>query len=94
MSEVTTVGKIKLRRIMPEGFKDVSAPLNSKELGKVMTQMAKSVPRSTYVSTLKALTNFGHEVANDYGGIASIHLRDVTLPFSDSPGYPNKRSKG
>ena len=80
MAEVTTVGKLRLHKIMPEGFKSINRPLNSKELGKVMTDMAKAVPSSTYVSVLKELTNFGHEVANDYGGVASIHLKDLTIP--------------
>lgn len=80
MPQPTTIGKLRLRKIMPEGFKDIEKPLNSKELTNVMTEMAKSVPRSTYVETLKKLTNFGHEVANDYGGIASIHLKDVAIP--------------
>ena len=80
MPKVTTVGQLNLRDIMPEGFKDIQTPLNSKELSRVMTSMAKTVPRAVYIRTLKELTNYGHEVANDYGGIASIHLADVTLP--------------
>lgn len=80
MAEVTTVGKLRLQKIMPEGFKNIDKPLNSKELGNVMTDMAKTVPSSTYMAVLKELTNFGHEVANDYGGVASIHLKDLTLP--------------
>ena len=77
---VTTIGQLRLNKIMPEGFKNIDRPLNSKELGKVMTDMANSVPREVYVKTLKELTNFGFEVANDYGGVASAHLKDVTLP--------------
>lgn len=80
MAKITSVGQLRLRKIMPEGFKDIDRPLNSKELGNVMTEMAKTVPSSTYVSVLKDLTNFGHEVANDYGGIASAHLSDLTIP--------------
>lgn len=76
----TTIGQLRLKQIMPEGFKNIEKPLNSKELSKVMTDMAKSVSREVYVDTLKKLTDFGFSVANDYGGIASAHLRDVKLP--------------
>lgn len=77
---VTTVGRIKLSRALPEGFKNIQTPLTSKELAKVMTNLAKSVPSDVYVSTLKKLNTLGDDVASEYGGVASIHLSDVTIP--------------
>lgn len=77
---VTTVGRLKLRRALPEGFKDVENPLTSKELAKVMTKMAKTVPADVYKDTLKKLNTLGDDVASEYGGVASIHLSDVSIP--------------
>lgn len=78
--KVTTVGRLRLKRILPEAYQNIDKPLTSKEVSGLMTQMATSESRGVYVDTLKKLTLFGHEVANDYGGVASIHLKDVTLP--------------
>lgn len=77
---ITTVGRLKLKQILPKEYQEIDKPLTSKEVSGLMTRMAKSEPRSSYVNTLKKLTLFGHEVANDYGGVASIHLKDLTLP--------------
>lgn len=77
---VTTVGRLRLKQILPKEYQNIDKPLTSKEVSGLMTRMATGVPREEYVQTLKKLTIFGHEVANDYGGVASIHLKDVTLP--------------
>jgi DNA-directed RNA polymerase subunit beta' len=65
---------------MPEGFKDIETPLTSKELAKVMTKMAKTVSPEVYKESLKKLNTLGDDVASEYGGIASIHLSDVSIP--------------
>lgn len=77
---ITTVGRIKLGKVMPEGFRNIENPLTSKELAKVMTNLAKSVSAEEYKATLKRLNTLGDDVASEYGGIASIHLSDVSIP--------------
>ena len=77
---VTTVGRIKLSRALPEGFRSIENPLTSKELTKVMTSMAKSISPEEYKAVLKRLNTLGDNVASEYGGVASIHLSDVSIP--------------
>ncbi len=77
---ITTVGRLKLRKALPEGFRDIENPLTSKELTRVMTKMAKTISPDEYKQVLKRLNTLGDDVASEYGGIASIHLSDVSIP--------------
>lgn len=79
-NNVTTVGRLKLKKILPKGFNDINKPLNSKELSGLLTQVAKNVTGDEYADILRDLTNFGFEAAHTYGGVASIHLDDLRLP--------------
>ena len=79
-SNVTTIGRLKLRKILPEGYNNVDRPLNSKELSGLLTRIAKDSTGSDYAHMLRDLTNFGFEAAHTYGGVASIHLDDLRLP--------------
>lgn len=77
---VTTIGRLKLRKILPEGYNNVDRPLNSKELSGLLTRIAKDSTGDDYAHMLRDLTNFGFETAHTYGGVASIHLDDLRLP--------------
>ena len=80
MPEVTSPGKLLLSDLLPEGYKEINAPLDSKGIKSLFTRMAKELPREQYVETLRKLNQFGNNVAVTYGGVASIHLRDIRLP--------------
>lgn len=79
MPKITTVGRLKLDRMIPPEFGPIDRSLNSKEVSALLTRIAKERP-DIYPELLKKLTNFGFESAHTYGGVASIHLNDLRLP--------------
>ena len=77
---ITTVGQLKIKRLLPESERESLTALTSKNLSALMTRLAKTLPSSEYSATLKKLNTLGDDVASEYGGIASIHLSDVSIP--------------
>lgn len=77
---VTTVGQLKIKRLLPETERESLATLTSKNLSALMTRLAKTLPSDEYMKVLKQLNTLGDDVASEYGGIASVHLSDVTIP--------------
>lgn len=77
---VTSPGKILLSGILPDKYKELDAPLDSKGVKTLFTRMANELPREEYVQTLRKLNQFGNNVTTTYGGVASIHLRDIRIP--------------
>ena len=80
MPEVTSVGRLHLKKLVPEYALDLSKPLTSKNLTNMMTALAKKESSSSYMDILNNLQDFGFKTANDYGGKASTKLADVTIP--------------
>lgn len=77
---ITTVGQLKIKRLLPETERESLTALTSKNLSALMTRLAKTLPSSEYSAILKKLNALGDDVASEYGGIASIHLSDVSIP--------------
>ena len=78
--QVTSPGKIMLANMLPEKYRELDAPLDSKGVKALFTRMANELPREEYVQVLRKLNQFGNNVTTTYGGVASIHLRDIRIP--------------
>lgn len=76
---VTSIGHLRLKRLVPSYALDLSKPLTAKNLTNMMTAVAKKENSQTYMKILNDLQDFGFETANEYGGPASVKLSDVEI---------------
>ena len=75
-----TPGRYFLQKILPPQYYELlDGPLDKKSAGVLFTKMAKEMDPDEYARVIKVLNNFGNKVANEYGGVASVHLRDLRL---------------
>ena len=76
---ITTVGRMLVDSVLPEGYRAPDAPLDAKAIGSVMTRIAKERP-TEYVGTLQKLNDIGRQAATEYGRSASISLDELIPP--------------
>lgn len=77
---LTTPGRYLIQQALPSKFKDFEGALDSKAVGTLFTRMAKELDPDEYTQVTHRLNNLGNTIASEYGGVASIHLRDLRLP--------------
>lgn len=88
MAGITTLGREKVRQILPEGYKDFQGALDKKAVGKLFTRLAKDHP-DKYVDIDQKLSTLGVNVASLYGRSASLSLEDFKIP----PGIKKRRDE-
>lgn len=76
----TTPGRYLIQRALPDRFKNIEGALDSKAVSTLFTKMAKELSPDEYAQVTHRLNNLGNTIASEYGGVASIHLRDLRLP--------------
>jgi DNA-directed RNA polymerase subunit beta' len=79
---ITTAGRLLLQDALPEKYRDLQKPIDSKTLTAILTDLATTGKPEEYVDYLKKLVDLGRFVATDYGRTASISLKDLKLPAS------------
>lgn len=81
MAGITTLGREKVRQILPEGYKDFQGALDKKAVSKLFTRLAHEHP-DKYVDIDQKLSTLGVNVASLYGRSASLSLDDFKIPES------------
>jgi len=76
---VTTVGRMLVDSVLPEGYRSPDAPLDAKRIGDVLTRLAKEQPEK-YVGVLQKLNDIGRQAATEYGRSASLSLDELIPP--------------
>ena len=76
----TTPGRYLIQQALPDRFKQFDGALDAKAASALFTQMAKELSPEEYTQVTYRLNNLGNTIASEYGGVASIHLRDLRLP--------------
>lgn len=76
----TTPGRYLIQQALPDRFKQFDGALDAKAASALFTQMAKELSPEEYKQVTYRLNNLGNTIASEYGGVASIHLRDLRLP--------------
>lgn len=75
-----TPGRYLLNKILPPRYQElITGPLDKKSANKLFTQMAKEMDPDDYARVEKLLNNLGNRIVNEYGGVASVHMRDLRL---------------
>jgi DNA-directed RNA polymerase subunit beta' len=75
----TTLGKLLVEQAIPEDMRDQDRVFNKKSTGVFFQELAEKHP-DTYIDVLQRLSNISRVVATEYGGPASVHLKDLRLP--------------
>lgn len=86
MPTITTLGREKVRELLPEGYKDFQGALDKKAVERLFTRLAKEDP-DKYVEVDHKLSTLGVNVASLYGRSASLRLEDFKIP----PGIRKRR---
>ena len=76
---VTTPGRVLLDAELPPEFRNYGT-LDKKGLSNLFDRMAKTLPPDQYAKIAKNTALLGNQIAYEYGGPTSVHLRDLIIP--------------
>ena len=76
---VTTPGRILLDAELPEKYRNYGV-LDKKGIGALFDTLAKNLPSDEYAKIVQRAAALGNKIAYEYGGITSVHLRDLVIP--------------
>jgi hypothetical protein len=79
MAEGLTIGRMLINNALPEELQDSSRVLNKKSTQALFQELASKYP-DKYVEILHKLNSVSRIAGTEYGGIASIRLKDLKLP--------------
>jgi len=74
----TTVGRLMLNSILPEGYRYVNEPLDKKKISKIISEIYEQFGNEITVQTLDKLKKLGFEMAAKAG--ISIAIDDLVVP--------------
>jgi DNA-directed RNA polymerase subunit beta' len=75
----TTIGKILVNEALPEDMRDDTRVLDKKGTQALFQELAERYPER-YIDVLQRTNNIARMVATEYGGEASLSLKDFKLP--------------
>lgn len=75
----TTIGKMLINDAIPEDMRDNSRVFNKKTSAAFFQELAESYP-DEYPEVLHRLNSVSRIAATEYGGVASLSLKDLRLP--------------
>lgn len=76
---VTTPGRVLLNQYIPEKFQDYGV-LDKKGIGNLFDRIAKELPPEEYARITENALRLGNKISYEYGGPASVHLRELVIP--------------
>jgi len=74
----TTVGRVLLNQVLPDGFRYINEPLKKKDLGRIVTELTEQLTKTELQETLDSLKELGFHFATVSGLTFSID--DVKVP--------------
>lgn len=76
---VTTPGRVLLDAELPPEYRNYGT-LDKKGIGALFNTLAKNLSANEYAKIAQRAANLGNKIAYEYGGITSVHLRDLVIP--------------
>lgn len=76
---ITSPGRVLLNEQLPPEFRDYGT-LDKKAITKLFDRIAKSRSGAEYARIAENTARLGNRIAYEYGGPASVHLRDLVIP--------------
>lgn len=76
---ITSPGRVLLDEQLPPEFRDYGT-LDKKAITKLFDRIAKSRSGDEYARIAENTARLGNRIAYEYGGPASVHLRDLVIP--------------